>query len=847
MIDLNTSTNQLSVPQMRGGRSPFSSSHSNETLNHSQQTNTKERMIELGSDKLLRDYHNSAKHPNESSKYTLPRSSSRSPIKTERLTNTPPNIKEPMIELGSGKQFHGYLENAKHAISRSSSRSSVRTDKHSDTCSPNEPMIELGSGKHDDQTNTKHAAQRSRSRSPMSSDLASKSDHPEAMVQLSSTVQQRSRSRSPASGASGEAMIDLSSTNPLHERRGAPRMKPLDAMIYLNSMENPASPLSPGFGALPFSSFPSQVYRPPNRPRYPYKSKHYRGRPQRGTSPALGSPGFSPRLPFGPRFNYPPNQRYRMPGAPMIDLGSLGKSSEFQGMVSSRSSEMLGPSGTIPKRRHSMDYQSLGEPTKKARVTVPDQQLVVKPGESGVRLNVSDLLLLEREEQKYIQDLSLVQSQLTEIRFKMQRMQQDMEKLQSSEMEIKQRIDHVRGKRVKILKDAQGHHESQRTSTALGDSDMSTRKDKEGDLGTRRGNDGDMGKRRDNVGDIITRSDNEGDIGTQRDNEGDKGTQDGNEEDDVAAYNRDSLGFHSNRTGDAKESAPESNRKGSRVFPEGKNSEFRGSYNAEGSSFEQKRDMRKNSSEKNSDKNNEIITSSYDGSSSKYRNLADDRNLAPSELVLRDAGYPSNMSDPPRPMLSTNAPTVQHYPITSSGNDRSYHTTFKPGRSHWEGSSPGTPQEKLSTEIETFESSNGSTITLNSDGTLVLHKNAAETSQVARKRSNPTILQEACVGFDAKKTEYGGITSDESKQFLGCLEITSTTDEPLASEDDGPKEVLYCIESWGGGGPKSKLNEVYTVFHRSLVRLHLHDFLLRFSFIQVLAEKERECLASKLR
>ncbi len=793
MVDLNTSASQLGerAPQARG-RSPFSSSH--EAAGHSRATDGKQGMIEFRSDKQLHDYHNRAKLLDDTSKYSLPRSSSRSPIRNER--STPPSIKEPMIELGSGKQFHDYLGNAKHAVSRSSSRSPVRTDNR--TCSPNETMIEVGSGNQirEHHSTAKHVSSRSRSRSPISSDLASKSGHVEPMIELTSsdrfTEQQRSRSRSPDSRSTTEAMIDLSSTSRLDERRGAPRMKPLDAMIDLNSMENPASPLSPGFGVLPFSSFPSQVYRPPNRPRYPYKSKHYRGRPKRGTSPALNSPGFSPRLPFGPRFNYPPNQRYRMPGAPMIDLGSLGKSNEFHGMVLSQSSEIpLRPvqSGAIPKRRHSMDSHSLSEPVKKPRVIATGQQQEVKPGGSGVKLNVSDLLELEREEQKYIQDLSLVQSQLTEVRFKMQRMQQQLEKLQSSEMEMKQRIDVVRAKRLKILKDARDHQESQGISEVGGD--MGTRRDKEGNIGTGRGNVGDIGK--------------------QRDNDGDKGTQKGNEEEDVT-YSRGSVGFRTSRTDDVIESIPESNSKDSRVFPQEKNNEFRSSYNAEGSPFEKERDIMKNSSEKESGRNNERITSSSGGPSgqSNYRNISDDRNVPPLELVLRDTGYSSNMNDPHHTKLSTNTQSIQHYPITSSSNDKSYHTRFKPTTrpADWEGSTPATSQEKVSAEIETFESSNGSTITLSSDGTLVLRKSAAESSHLARKRSSPNILEEACVGLNAKKTGYKIVTSDESQQFLGCLEITSTTDEPLANEDDGPKEVLYCTgfkwsgRAGGGGGER---------------------------------------------
>ena len=707
MIDLNTSTNQLSERTTQPHRrSPFSSSHGGP----SHVTDTNKGVIDP------------------------PRTSSRSPVRTER--STPPNIKGPMFELAGGKQFHECLENAKHAISRSSSRSPVRTDV---SHSPNEPMVELGSGKRTDehQSNITHATSRSQSRSSLSSDHSNKSGHVEAMIELSSadrfTERQRSRSRSPESRPTSEAMIDLSSTSRLHERRGAPRMKPLDGMIDLNSMDNPASPLSPGFGILPFSSFPSQVYRPPNRQRYSYKSKHYRVRPQRGTPPAINSPGFSPRLPFAPHFNYPPNPRHRMPGSAMIDIGSLGKSNEFHGAVSSRSSEIpLRPvrSGTIPKRRHSIDSPSVSEPVKKPRVAGSGQQQDVKPRGSGIRLNVNDLLELEREEQKYIQNLSLVQSQLTEIQFKMQRMQQQLEKLQSSEMEIKQRIDVVRAKRVKILKDAQDNQESQGTSGVLGDGDMNTRRNKDG---------GGVSKRMGEAGDAGAVRDNEDDIVKDRDGKDDK---EGGQE---KACNRGSLGFHS--------------------------------------SLDDTRDTMKNSSEKKSDNICEIVTSSY-GGQSEHRNLSSDRNLAPSELVLQD------MSTSHHPRVS-NASVVQQYPIKSSSKDRSYHSIIKPTKQpgDWEDSVLSSSQEKLSAEIETFESSNGSTITLNSDGTLVLRKNNPESSQHASKRSNPTILEEACAGLNAKETECGGITSDESQQFLGCLEITSTTDEPATNDDDGPKEV----------------------------------------------------------
>ena len=792
MIDLNSSTSQLNerMPQIRR-RSPLSFSH--EVPNQSRPTNAGEGMTELRPDKQFHDN-------------TLARSASRSPIRNDRLT--PPNIKEPMIELASGKQFHEYLENAKHTVARSSSRSPVRSNGNPrNTCSPNDEVDERGK-----EGTTRYAISRSRSRSPVSSEVSSKSDqhevmielgsgnrtndfqssakyatsrsranHPEPMIELGTTHRlaepQRSKSRLPRpdNGTATEAMIDLSSTSRLHERRGTPRMKPLDAMIDLNSADNPASPRSPGFGTLPFSSFPSQVYRPRNRPRYPYKSKGYHGRSQRGTSPALGSPGFSPRLPFGPGFNYPPNQGYRMPGAPMIDLGSLGKSSEFQSVSSSRSSDAPVRSETISKRRYSLDSQNLNEPVKKPRVAGPDHRPETKPGGSGVRLNVSDLLQLETEEQKYIQELSLTQLQVTQIQFKMQRMQQDLEKLQSSEIEIKRSIDVVRAKRVKMLKDAQDHQETQGTSGVLGDNSTVTRRDDEGNIGarknidsdkdTRRENGGNMGTRRDNNGDIGTRRSNEDDVGAPRDNEGGRSTQ--QDEDDLA-YNKSRLGFHTNSDDDFHESEPELNKKGSHV------------YDTEGDSFQEKRDVRKKNSKKSSDKNNKISSLCYAGSSeqSNYRNISNDPDVAPSGLALRGIGH---SSDSHHPTLSTNAPR---------STEQSY-SKFKPTTRHavLEESPWGTTQEKHLTEIETFESSNGSTITLNSDGTLVLRKSRTETSQLARKRSPTTIVDASRVGFNAKKTEYGGITSDESQQFLGCLEITSTTDEPLVNEDDGPKEV----------------------------------------------------------
>ena len=733
-------------------------------------------MTHYEGDRQFQDHHNLSKHSNECSNYDIPRSTSRSPVGSERSTTTPPNIKEPMIELGSGKQFHEYLENRKHSMSRASSRSPVSNDKRSNTSSPHEPIP--GHSRDSEMNNRpfNHAAPRSRSRSPVSTDLAGTSEHLEAtmdprsgnrlndypnkynisrsrsispvatdltskikhseeMIELSSsnpsTDQQRSKSRSPRSesGQTTEAMIDLSSTSRLHERRGTPQMKPLNAMIDLNSMENQASPLSPGFGVLPFSSFPSQVYRHPNRPRYPYKSKTYLNRPQKPLSPALGSPGFSPRLPFGARFNYPPNHRYRLSGAPMIDLGSLGKSSEFQGGVASRSSETPVRSGGLPKRRHSVDSESLVESVKKPRLGNTDQRSEVKPGGSGVRLNVNDLLHLEREEQKYIQELSSVQSKLTEVRFKMHRMQQELDTLKSSEHQIKQSIDVVRAKRVKILKDAQDHQESKGTSEVLG----------------------------------------AGDIGTRRGNEGSKDMKESNKD---VAYRRGSLGFFSNQNDDT---VPE------RTDVNGKNNAF------EGNSFKDRKDMSKNNSQRNSDKNDEKIPSRFpdSGGQNKNRNMRDDP-------ALTGVDYSSSMNDHHHPKLPTNTPSIQHYPITSSNSERSYHAEFKPTtrrEKDWEGSSPGSPQAKLSKQIETFESADGSTITLNRDGTMVLRKNKTETNQMARKRSNPTIFEEVCVGLDEKRTDYAGTTSNESQQFLGCLEITSTTHEMSGNEDDGPKEV----------------------------------------------------------
>lgn len=763
MIDLNSSTSQLNepIPQLRG-RSPLSVSH--EVPNQSR--HTREGMSELWPDK---QFHNS----------TLPRSASRSPIRNDRLT--PPNIKEPMVELAGGKRFHEYLEHARHAVSRSSSRSPVRGDRSSrDTASPSNERILLG--EHGKEGGTRFTASRSRSRSPVSSEVTntsdqreimidlgsgsrtndhqsssgarSKANHPETMIDLGTTYSsaetQRSKSQSPRpdSDTATEAMIDLSSTSRLHERRGTPRMKPLDAMMDLNSADNPASPRSPGFGTLPFSSFPSQVFRSRTRPRYSYKSKAYHGRSQKGTSPGFGSPGFSPRLPFGPRFNYPPNQSYRMPGAAMVDLGSLSKSSEFQNATSSRSSDAPARSKTIPKRGCSIDSQSLSEPAKRRRVAGPDQQSEAKPGGSGVRLNVSDLLQLEREEQKYIQELSSIQLQVTQIQFKMQRMQQELEKLQSSEMEIKRSIDVVRAKRVKMLKDAQDHQESRGASGLLDDDGART--DDEGDIGARRGTSGDNGARRGNEDDIGARRRN--DEGTRRDNDS---TKEGNEVEDLT-YNNGSLGFHVNPADDLHESVAELGRKDPHV------------HHAKEASFQEKRDEKKPSSEKN----NNISSSGYAGSNeqSNYRNVSDDSNVAPSRLAPRGAGH---SSDPHHPRVSTSAPR---------STDQSCHGKFKPTtrRAMWEGSRWGAAQEKHLTEIETFESSNGSTITLNSDGTLVLRKNSAETSHLARKRATPTIV-------DASRR----ISSNESHQFLGCLEITSTTDESSVNDDDGPKEVQY--------------------------------------------------------
>ena len=750
MIDLNSSTSQLNerVPQLRG-RSPLSVSH--EVPNQSRQTSTREGMTELWPDK---QFHNS----------TLPRSASRSPIRNDRLT--PPNIKEPMIELAGGKQFHEYLEHARHAVSRSSSRSPVRGDRSSrDTASPgNERIIDLG--EHGKEGGTRYTASRSRSRSPVLSEVTNTSDKREIMIDLGSGSRTndyenssvarskvnhaeamidlnlgKSRSPHPDSDTATEAMIDLSSTSRLHERRGTPRMKPLDAMMDLNSADNPASPRSPGFGTLPFSSFPSQVFRPRTRPRYSYKSKAYHGRSQKGTSPGFGSPGFSPRLPFGPRFHYPPNQSYRMSGAAMVDLGSLSKSSEFQNATSSRSSDAPVRSKTIPKRGCSIDSQSLSEPAKRRRVAGPDQQLEAKPGGSGVRLNVSDLLQLEREEQKYIQELSSIQLQVTQIQFKMQRMQQELEKLQSSEMEIKQSIDLVRAKRVKMLKDAQDQQESRGVSGLLDDDCART---DDGDIGARRGTSGDKSARRGNEDDIGTRRRNEVDEGTRRD---DESTKEGNEVEDMT-YNNGSLGFH-NPADDLHESVPELGKKDPHV------------HHAKEASFQEKRDEKKTSSEKN----NNISSSGFAGSNeqSNYRN-------APSRLAPRGTGH---SSDPHHPRVSTSAPM---------STDQSCHGKFKPTtrRAMWEGSRWGAAQEKHLTEIETFESSNGSTITLNSDGTLVLRKNCAETSHLARKGATSNIV-------DASLR----ISSNESHQFLGCLEITSTTDESSVNYDDGPKEVQY--------------------------------------------------------
>lgn len=652
-----------------------------------------------------------------------------------------------------------YLENPKDVNARSSSRSPIVSDN---APSPYETMIDLATGKHiyDMQQNNKQP--RIRSASPVSSGRASKSAHHEVGSAYPSTGQPRCRSESPNSETTTKPMIDLSTMSRLHERRGARRVKPLDAMIDLNSVDNPASPRSPSFGAIPFSSFPINVYRPSNRSRYSYKSKHYQSRPQRVTSPALGSPGFSPRLPFASRFNYPPNQRYPVHGTPMTRMESHGN--RFQNIVSNPASETMVRPGVVPKRRNSMDSQ---DPVKKRRVTGRGEQPDVNPEEIGVRLNVNDLLELEREETKYIQDLSLLQAQLSEIHFKMQKMQQQLDKLYSSEVEIKQRIDAVRAKRVKILKDAQGTSEQS--------CDTSTRSGTKGDLGSTKGDNVSRDTRTGTSSNVGKGRGDEGDVRAQGNVQGnkDKLTANGEAEGNVSC-NRGDLGFRRGRTDVS-------------IIDVDKNDEFESNCNREQRSFEEENCRTEINVEKQYVGDNEVITSAYAGSigQSKYRNVS--ANVTPLELAHRDVEFSSIGNDPHDHILSTNAPCIQHYPITSSSND--LYNRFKDRPEDWERNSSGTTREKLSTEVETFESSNGSTITLNSDGTLVLRK--AEATHIPRKRSNPNTLEETRTRSDAKRKEYGRLSSDESQQFLGCLEITSTTDEPMTNDDDGPKEVWY--------------------------------------------------------
>lgn len=208
----------------------------------------------------------------------------------------------------------------------------------------------------------------------------------------------------------------------------------------------------------------TQHYRPSSQPGQTYRPRPTAARnARRSASPCLGPRPLPPKR--------PPSAEYQTPVS-MIDLGSFGKGLEFQGVASRRAIPQHNRvaavgMGRIPKRRHSLDSQSImsdrGKRICTERSKPVSERPEVKNAESPVKLNIGDLLQLEQEEQRYIKDLSHVQGQLTDVRFKIQQMQQELEILQCQEIDIKRLIDKVRTKRVTILKDAQDHEGSEGT------------------------------------------------------------------------------------------------------------------------------------------------------------------------------------------------------------------------------------------------------------------------------------------------------------------------------------------------------------------------------------------------
>ncbi|XP_046859049.1 uncharacterized protein LOC124452533 isoform X2 [Xenia sp. Carnegie-2017] len=632
------------------------------------------------------------------------RSSSRSPVHNERSVVA--ETQQPMIELSSNsRKFNSFAPGMTRSEEGRKSISPVRPERwHYDKARSVSPVMNDTRGNRspykprtndesDRQTGAlREAATRINKEATVRyhNRLSPKGNHvtkSPPMIELRSTTRSLDQSVTNKS-TSDNRMIDLNHTSRIHERRGAPVMKPINAMIDLNSTDNPASPSSPGFGLNLHSNFPSQAYRSCNRGlRYPaYK-------PQRGRVPLVASPGFSPRIQYGgTHFNYPPSPLYHVADRP-TDFGSPKKQTKLPNKPSNLSIEQGEESKHVQKRPNSTDLSNANMPVKRQRIET-DQNYEGR----GVALNVVDLLELEREEQKYIQELSIVQSRVTSTQFKIQRLQQELEQLQTTEADLKRRIDVVRAKRVRILTDAQEKHGFQREEKSS-PSKIAGKESKN----------------------VLMKQDEE-ELKPRNESRYDGGkNMTGRKESDKFDSMDDKGGFHHHHmeTDDAM-------KKSDCDDGDGKLRDTWGSKSHLGGTVKD-----------------------IDNSSKGYHKMNHNETRAVSpNVVLHNAPIFSD------PRSSTDFPSVPHW------------------------------------QEETFEGSNGSLITLRSDGTVILGKRQTHHASLHKKHTHSAVLKDIKVtSLDVRSTS-GDVTEGKVPYFSGCVEITSTTEEPVLRESEPPKEVI---------------------------------------------------------
>lgn len=560
----------------------------------------------------------------------------------------------------------------------------------------------------------------------------------------SPSVTPTSSSRSPRMGElagsprpqnPAEPMIDLGSLRTVNEREGPQHRRAGEAMIDLSSMEKPKSPRSPSYKSI---SLAGRNCRPNN-----YSGRNYRPTTSTGNFRSCGSPGLSSRPPIEPKQNRPSSPEYQTSGGPLIDLGSFGKGTDFRSIISSRLPEndtelrfsrvTLGGEKRSQKRTLSVDSKCESDPGKRLRMERNDESLEVKKTEAGTKLNIGNLLKLEQEEQKYIQDLSVVQAQVTNIRFTVQKMQQELEALQCSETDIKRLIDVVRTKRLKILKDAQDREGSLGTRESYGPKFSNDRKGRMG-LTAGRGQGDDFVERR-------------------------------------MEYDQRSPGFRNSYHYEHSDGF-------------GGTSETKRKFEIVSDSEAEKEDLRRKL-ERSETRRLEIPDEVSDRFDSYQDNHLYRNRQSPLELVMHSSYNSSKLH---------NAPYNCQYPMISNRKNGG-HKTGRQSLGKFAvidvNESGRAFQDKTLRHIEKYEDAEDCAIPECEDGALLVQQHRFPRTQPARKGSSSVILEEIDIhyqanAFDSSKEDY---SPDRSKQFLGCLEISSTTEELLTENDESHKEV----------------------------------------------------------